>query len=272
MKKLLLCAVMMLAVSGLAVAEDLPKWEFFAGYSLLKADMDISQPLYYYEGPSYNEYLTGSGSDYTNGFEFSVTRNLNSWLGIEASYSGHFGEFDIEGSDTYSRRYEEDYGYDRTETWAGKMNYRRHTVVAGPQVSFRNNSIVRPFAHALFGFSRLTAKDLAVGYESIETPVGGYEESDYVYQGTLSGRLDSNTGFAMALGGGLDLKAGKHASIRLIQLDYVPTYNKMTAHVTDTDIEDYGEGSDFDSWTQTIRMGTNRFNNMKLSFGVVFNF
>jgi hypothetical protein len=35
---------------------------------------------------------------------------------------------------------------------------------------------------------------------------------------------DDATSFAMALGGGLDLRAGKRIAVRLIQVDYTPTF------------------------------------------------
>jgi opacity protein-like surface antigen len=68
-----------------------------------------------------------------------------------------------------------------------------HTFLFGPRVSFPAK--VRPFAHALFGVARGNAG--------------------------LFGSTDSESAFGMALGGGIDVEASRHVSIRLIQGDYL---------------------------------------------------
>jgi hypothetical protein len=65
---------------------------------------------------------------------------------------------------------------------------------------------MRPFAHALFGAS------LFRGFTSDLRP------SNNVYT------FDDATSFAMALGGGLDLRVSKRIDVRLIQFDYTPTF------------------------------------------------
>jgi hypothetical protein len=40
----------------------------------------------------------------------------------------------------------------------------------------------------------------------------------------LSPRRKSDTGFAMALGGGLDVHAGEHLDLRPIMMDWVPSW------------------------------------------------
>ncbi len=57
------------------------------------------------------------------------------------------------------------------------------------------------------------------------------------------GDVFSDTGLAMAFGGGLDVNVGKRFAIRAIQFDYVPTHL-------------------FDNWEHNIRLG----------IGVVFKF
>jgi hypothetical protein len=53
--------------------------------------------------------------------------------------------------------------------------------------------------------------------------------------------VDDATSFAMALGGGVDLRVGKRIDLRLIQFDYTPTF-----------------------------FGSGRQNNFRISTGVVF--
>jgi len=70
----------------------------------------------------------------------------------------------------------------------------------GPQFSLRKNERIQPFAHALFGVARIKL------------------DTDGV-----SGDI-TDTGFAFALGGGVDVKAlSSKLAVRLIQADYVRT-------------------------------------------------
>jgi opacity protein-like surface antigen len=65
--------------------------------------------------------------------------------------------------------------------------------VFGPKIAFRSSSRATPFVEALFGGVH------------------------------LSGGGSSANGFSMAIGGGLDVKATDHVSIRIAQGDYVMT-------------------------------------------------
>jgi hypothetical protein len=61
-----------------------------------------------------------------------------------------------------------------------------HTYMFGPQFSVRTERVT-PFAHALFG----------------------------------GATVEGSSAFSMALGGGLDVNAGKHLAIRLVQADWL---------------------------------------------------
>jgi opacity protein-like surface antigen len=70
----------------------------------------------------------------------------------------------------------------------------------GPQIRLRNGSPIQPFAHALFGVARIKLENDAV-------------------PGDIT-----DTGFAFALGGGVDIKGfGNKVAVRLVQADYVRT-------------------------------------------------
>lgn len=70
----------------------------------------------------------------------------------------------------------------------------------GPQLTLRKSERIQPFAHALFGFARVKLENDAI-------------------PGDIT-----DTGFAFALGGGVDVKAlSSKLAIRLIQADYVRT-------------------------------------------------
>jgi opacity protein-like surface antigen len=74
--------------------------------------------------------------------------------------------------------------------------------LAGPQYSYRKLPRIRPFAHALFGVARLKVRNDAIGL------------ADF-----------TDTEFAFALGGGVDLKTplGEKIAVRLFQGDFVRT-------------------------------------------------
>ena len=76
-----------------------------------------------------------------------------------------------------------------------------HTFVFGPQVSLPAK--VSPFAHALFGVAK--------------------ESQDPTTNPAFS-NLGSDTSFATALGAGIDVKAARFLSIRLLQVDYLRTH------------------------------------------------
>ncbi|HYP02082.1 MAG TPA: hypothetical protein VER76_17965 [Pyrinomonadaceae bacterium] len=80
-----------------------------------------------------------------------------------------------------------------------------------------------PFAHVLAGGA------LFRGFASSRTQAGN------------TFLIDDAQSFALAVGGGLDVRAGKHFDIRVFQADYLPTF-----------------------------FGSTRQDNLRLSFGVVF--
>jgi hypothetical protein len=72
--------------------------------------------------------------------------------------------------------------------------------------SRQNAARVRPFAHVLAGGA------LFRGFASSRTQAG----NTFI--------IDDATSFALAVGGGLDVRAGRRLDLRLIQADYLPTF------------------------------------------------
>ena len=75
-----------------------------------------------------------------------------------------------------------------------------HSYLFGPRFSVRKKRAM-PFAHALLGASTL------------RTELTGFGQRFFF----------SDTSFAVALGGGLDIKVNDHIAIRAVQLDYLRT-------------------------------------------------
>ena len=90
-----------------------------------------------------------------------------------------------------------DYSYRVAEYYADKP---LHTFGVGPRLAVRSIPRVTPFAHALFG----GAGSGCAGWSN-------------------SAGCQFGTSFAMVLGGGVDVRLGRHLSIRAIQLDRIRT-------------------------------------------------
>lgn len=121
-----------------------------------------------------------------NGVNGSVTGNITRYVGLKGDYSFHTKTF----SDTAFPGVE--------------VRSNLHNFLGG--VQFRDNAKetkVKPFAHVLAGAAHAT-----FDVRGLPTPL------DFD---------DSETGFAMAVGGGLDFRLNDRIDIRAVQFDYNPT-------------------------------------------------
>src|SRR4029453_11345447 len=90
---------------------------------------------------------------------------------------------------------------------------RVYNFLAGPEFKARNRTRFTPFVHALGGFAHASATFTTPG----PTHILFLRRND--------------TSFAMALGGGLDIRASKRVSFRG-QLDYNPVFVQDSIHGT----------------------------------------
>ena len=105
------------------------------------------------------------------------------------------------------------------------IDQRQFLFLFGPQYSLRKSGRIQPFAHALFGFANLRLNSDATGDLT-------------------------DTGFAFAAGGGVDVKAlSSRLSLRLVQADYVLT-----------------------KFSDSASSGNNTTNNLRISTGMVVRF
>jgi hypothetical protein len=128
-----------------------------------------------------------------NGFSASLFVNVTgltpSFRELEFSLGGEFsGEF---GSKSQ-----------RIGTTSVDTSLHRFTYLFGPQFNLHLNDKVKVFVHPLFG-----------GVHDTTRATFGTSRTDF-----------SANAFAMAFGGGVDVKLNRHFAIRPIQFDYVPTH------------------------------------------------
>lgn len=120
-----------------------------------------------------------------NGVEAFVKGNVSRYVGLKGSYSFHRKSFDINGG---------------TAATTFDVDADLHQFLGG--VEFKDNAKetkVKPFAHLLAG----------VGHARAD--VEGITDFD-----------ESETGFAAAVGGGVDFKISDRVDFRAIQFDYNP--------------------------------------------------
>ena len=124
-----------------------------------------------------------------SGVNLEYTRNLTKHIGLTGDASVHFHR---ESHNT------------SVSTFSSKRD--QYFLLGGIQFKTGNGKRVQPFAHALFGAS------LFRGFTS------DLRASGNVYF------FDDATSFAMAFGGGLDIRVSKRIDLRLVQADYAPTF------------------------------------------------
>lgn len=178
-------------------ADQRPKVEYFAGYSV-SGYVNDEKPLVVVNqriSPFFNDQAGGD-----KGFEASIIRNLNRYVGIKGDFSIYFNNRSIKGGTFRSC-----VGTVCTESIQDfKVDSKAAYFMGGPELKGRNHTRLTPFAHALFGL---------VHSRSEFSTTGALNLSDKA----------SETGFTMAFGGGLDIRVSKRISIRSM-MDYNPTF------------------------------------------------
>lgn len=199
-------------VFGQSVKDEYPKVEVFVGYSAIGEANATDEEVDF-------------GFATERGFEASVTRNINKYFGIKGDFSFH-PDTD-RGRATFTPPCNTPPCPLVTQDFEFKT--RLYNFLVGPEVKARNRTRVTPFAHALFG--------VAHGKGILKTNGAAFNLNT----------SESDTGFAMALGGGLDIRATKRVGLRF-SMDYNPAF------ITHTDTG-----------------ASDRRDNVRISLGVLFH-
>ncbi len=185
MKQLATLATLILIFATSALAQDdYKKYEFFGGYSALHIDNLAGDT----SNAAINDVL---GEKQTlRGFNLEAGINFHKYIGAKFDYSLHLRE------DEFMR-----------PAGSGTVDTTLQNFLGGIQI--KNNSedgpTLKPFAHALFG--------VAVQKVDVDSP-----QLPAVFG--ISDFHTNETSFAMAFGGGLDIKLNKRFDLRIVQIDW----------------------------------------------------
>lgn len=196
------------------------KFEFFAGYSHNRIDTGLTSEDVDEIGEAFGKRFGA------NGVNFSITGNVSKYVGLK---------FDLS---THSKTENVTFEGDQLEFKGRITNY-----LGGIQVknNLKDGPRVKPFFHALAGMAKQTIT--VNGPPSI---IGGTGTSNVELL-----KLSQNN-FALAIGGGIDVRVHRRIDIRLIQIDWNPTYLK---------------GQEFEDFELDGMMQ----NNFRFGFGIVIH-
>ena len=145
---------------------------------------------YSYDKPDVND----SDAPNLHGFDTQVTGHLNKYFGVKGDFSAHFGREGVS----------DDIVCVQAPCPSFRVKTQLYQFFAGPEVRARNTSSVTPFAHALVGAAHLRRSVSA----------------SFIPGGVTS----TNTRFALAVGGGVDVRASDRIDIRVVQVEYNPIF------------------------------------------------
>lgn len=213
--------------------QEKPRAEVFGGYSFLHIDTQgvsgstLDAACNNLLGAGFCPAGTFQVQPNFNGWEAAVQVNATHLFGFKADFSGNYGT--PVGLSSVAQSFLTQHGISGLPPKAKSYNY-----LFGPVV-FQSTGRYTPFAHALFGAN------------SVSTNLSGVTVSGL----GIPGLTLSDTAFAMAFGGGVDVKLNDHLLLRAGQVDYL-----FTKH-------DFSEG--------VPGIATHQ-NNFRASVGVVFTF
>ena len=205
MKQLMLaiCIGALSALTAAAQIDDYKKGEFFIGYSNNQVDTGVSPD------EDFSDFV--DERETFHGFNVSGVYNFHRYFGIKGDISGGYN------SKTF------DFTVPTAPPSTGEVSFDAdsslYNFLGGIQIKDNGSEArLKPFAHALAGVGHGRVKVSNVVCDPAVDCTG------------LTGTT-SETGFAGAFGGGLDVKINDGIDLRLIQVDYNPIrFDSGTTH------------------------------------------
>ena len=179
------------SISFAQTTDDYHKFEFFGGFSHNRVDTGIDD-----NDPQLDDIF--DEREGFNGFNAAVTGNVTRYVGLKFDFSGHYQKrtFPVVGTATVD------------------VDSSLYNVLGGIQLKDNSTETkFKPFAHALVGGAHAKVEGTFSNNVCIA-----------VFPSPCPSDFDeSDTGFAGAFGGGLDIRVSDRVDVRAIQFDYNPT-------------------------------------------------
>jgi hypothetical protein len=198
-----------LLTASVAAATDSPSAEAFLGYNLVR---------FFHNTPNLTG-INGFGDFNLNGGNAQLAYNFRPEIGLVLDIGAvHAGSLFGVPNNTLNR------GVDHTV-----VNF-----VLGPRYTFSRHKRWMPYAQALFGGARATSStSVTLLQGGINWPPPGLIIPPGTIQPVDATLRAERTGFAMLIGGGLDIKVSKHIALRPVEADYYLT--RLPSFVTGND-------------------------------------
>jgi hypothetical protein len=190
-----------------AAAQDtVPRYETFLGYTYVRANQ-FNQNIGLGKTIGGFDMNGGSGQ-----FIYNFNKHFSAVADIGAGAKGNVGVINAEDTTTF--------------------------FLVGPGASYRKGHF-SPYVQVLFGGAERFVSRTFNAVTDLDTPIFPVVTPANLFPGPgveIRARVsNSQTAFAMAAGGGLDIKVGKHFSFRPVSVDYVLTrFDSLSTGSTET--------------------------------------
>ena len=190
-----------LLTASVAAATDYPTAEAFLGYNFVR----------------FNSNTAAVSSFDANGGNGQLAYNFSPWIGLALDIGA------VKTDNVFS-----------TNTNNNEIEHSLVNFVLGPRFTWKNHSRFKPFGQILFGAARSkSSMDIALLNGATVWPPPGLILPPGTVQPVNATIEAERTGFAMIVGGGLDIKITKHMAFRPIGADYYLT--RLPSFVTGND-------------------------------------
>lgn len=251
-------------------SDDYNRVEIYGGYSLMSHDFRIfgivsETPTTLVNGFDFFDF-DKQERFHLHGGDVSVTVNFTRYIGAQFDFSAHrrtFNDFDTAFIVFDNPVFGDLFVFGDV----ARTRFRIQNFLFGVQVkdNLRDGPRVRPFGHFLAGFSRQSVRIRNVNFITDIDSDGDLES--FLFGDEIRFRRNS---FALALGGGFDVRLTDHFSIRPIKFDYLPVFARPPLLLFDPPILG---GPDFNlSFLEDVDRDRRTQNNFRIGAGVVFHF
>jgi opacity protein-like surface antigen len=248
--------------------DDYNRFEIYVGYSLLRAEFRLFNLI----GDDISDFVGGSFNGFDDDFRF--TRDLN---GVDVSFTYNFSRYvgaQVDFSTHRRTRDDVDIVFvnpvDSSIVFGDidRTRFRVSNLLFGVQVkdNQENGPRARPFGNFLLGVSR---QRLRLANPAFTADFDGDGDFESIVFGDDDIRF-RRTSFALAVGGGIDIRVSDRFSVRALKFDYLPVFARR--HVLFLDAPIPIIDPDFNFLFLDVDAGTRTRHNFRVGVGALFHF